>query len=244
MYFLTIINLTSSPITYLSSTVTVPANGSVVISDLTQQASIATDGYVRSDLNQNNTQLSDGLNTYGSVDAINFLDLLIKNINPLAVSEESIYSRAGQMFNVATNVLTPGVIAETPIFLLSNPSGSGKALRIHLVSLDAPFFAGDATIYRVYAIPSGDITSNGTTLTPSGGRQNSQNSAVVNMYKLPTVSANGLFLGAKVVGFGSNVEVDYNFSQFVEPGYNVLVTAQLSQSNGTCGLFMRYIEEV
>jgi hypothetical protein len=240
---LTLVNITGSSHAYLSSTVIVPANSSVTISDLTQQIYLSIDGQLKSDIGNAYIQISDSINTYAGGDAITYLQQLLASINPIFASEESIYARAGQMFNVATNQLSLSSIVETPIFLVVNATGSGKVLRLKSLSLDSPISAGDTVIYRVYGIPTSSITSNGTVLTPSGGRQTGQNSPIVNMYKLPTVSANGLFLGAKVVDFGGNVDVNYEFSQYVEPGFNVLVTAVLSQSNGTCGLFARYSEE-
>jgi hypothetical protein len=240
---MTLVNITGSTLTYLSGAVSVAANSALGITDITLQVYLAIDGQLNSDILNGYLQISDGISNHATLDAASYLQLLLRNSNPMGVSEASIYARAGQMFNVATNLLSPGTIAETPILLVSNPGGSGKSMRLKYVSLDAPFFAGEAVVYRVYGIPSGSITANGTALTPSGARQTGQASPAVNVYKLPTVSANGVFLGAKVVSFGSNVEVDYDFSQFVEPGFNILVTATLSQSNGTCGLFLRYAEE-
>lgn len=81
---LTITNLTESTKTYLSSTISVAGNSSTTITDTTQKLSLATDGQLRSDLLSALVQLSDGINTFGSVDGIAYLALLITNLNTVA----------------------------------------------------------------------------------------------------------------------------------------------------------------
>lgn len=79
---LVINNLTSSARTYLSGTISVPANSSLSITLTTQQFQLATDGGLRSDIFANNATITDGTNSFGVEDAINYLYQILRSLGP------------------------------------------------------------------------------------------------------------------------------------------------------------------
>lgn len=70
---LVIYNLTGSPLSYLSGTVTVAASGNTTVAD-DSKGSLAIDGQFRSDCLTNIVQISDGIRRFGATDAIKYLD--------------------------------------------------------------------------------------------------------------------------------------------------------------------------
>jgi hypothetical protein len=79
---LIIFNTTGSTLTFLSGAVSVTGGGNTAVTNTTQQLALATDGSFRSNILQNNIYITDGTNTFGSNDALNYLLAVTQNISP------------------------------------------------------------------------------------------------------------------------------------------------------------------
>lgn len=129
---------------------------------------------------------------------------------------------AGQTFFATTNMLSAGSTSETPYFTITNPNGSGKSVSIRRI------WFGQSSVnsaeYRMYINPI--ITAAGTTITPHGGRQTGQNSAVATYHTLPTVSSNGsLFRVINTEASSSSGIMDiFDYSFMLDPNNILLIT--------------------
>lgn len=101
---LVIFNTTSSPKTYLSGNVTVAANGSTNVVNVNYILQLTIDGQLRNDILTSAVYITDGVNNFGNVDAINYLYELVKNIGPISDSNgSSLTSTAGSLNVNVTN---------------------------------------------------------------------------------------------------------------------------------------------
>lgn len=109
------------------------------------------------------------------------------------------FVRAGKVFSLTDAVNAASASSENPIFLLKNPSGSGKTFYIYKFSANMNVTNVGAK-FGIYANPT--ITTNGTSMTPANQLIGGGASAAT-AFKLSTVSAPGTLLQ----GFcsGSNV---------------------------------------
>lgn len=72
---LIIYNQTANPLSYLSGTITVAANGTTTVPD-DSKGTLSIDGAFRSDCSNNIVQVSDGTTKFGATDAIRYLDTI------------------------------------------------------------------------------------------------------------------------------------------------------------------------
>lgn len=146
----------------------------------------------------------------------------------------------GMSFNATTDTVT--IVTnntETPFAYVTNPSASGKTLKIYLISFGAP--STGSVVYRTYVNPT--VTANGTALTIIGGRVTGQNASVASAFKSPTVSANGTLLSVHRQNLNQDLLVIRDYDLFIEPGGSMLVTATVNTNNTAIHLDAEWKEE-
>ena len=160
-----------------------------------------------------------------------FLDIAGKTtrrVNSFSLEEIDGYMLNGQAFSASmTAFLSVSGISETPLYLLRNPLLI--FLLLHFFSLS---FSADSNtargIYRFYAQPT--ITANGTALTIGNNFIGHPTASVALASISPTISANGTFLAAFLLGTSQNTFI-VRRSLVIPAGVNILATVQNSQNN-------------
>jgi len=178
------------------------------------------------------------------------------SMNPFGIlsTEHGAYARWGCLYSANVDPFSLGATSEQPIFLMLNASSSLKLARFRRWILGAPIFqapgtlgtvAGTDNIYRFYLNPT--ISANGSSVTVNNMRQTAKNliSATLTAFKQPTISANGtLIMSLDVITGGSSpFVIEDNFSRWLEPGNNLLVTAQQNNNSNKVSLYAEYMEE-
>jgi hypothetical protein len=141
---------------------------------------------------------------------------------------------AGKGFSVVSEVL-PGAATETPVFLIKNPVGSGKKMKVSLLIFGISPSVGSATgntdLFRLYADPT--ITTNGTALTINNlDTQTGPPASAMTAFSSPTVTANGTKLGTYCVSSqAGSLTIPQNASRVLDVGHNWLIT-QVGIVNG------------
>lgn len=139
----------------------------------------------------------------------------------------------GKMFTVTTmNLsLSATLTTEQALFLIDNPTGSGKSVKIKFLKLGTPIGGGNSFAYTSYRAPT--ILVNGTVVTPDGGRTSGQNTKVANYYKLPTwTTGTGIAHSYhKTAGNTSELVLDKGFALIVDPGNKLLFTVTPSSTS-------------
>lgn len=142
----------------------------------------------------------------------------------------------GLMFACHTGELTVATTAETPIFLVTNPTNSGVCVANFYRKLSA--LTKNKTVYfRYYIRPT--ITSNGTECDINNLRiDGNVPTSKIKAYFSPTVSDKGTHLTTSFVSAGSiYTEIPILF----DPGTSFLVTAQVESNNDKVGFdFIHY----
>jgi len=153
-------------------------------------------------------------------------------------------SSLGKAFTAVLPTRSNGGTTEVPILLIKNPTGSGKAMRLHALYVAADGLStNEELIVRAYTQPT--ITANGTVLTPTSNRPAKNVSSVLNVYSLPTISANG----TKLFEFYTTTTFvldGVGHPYFLDAGYSFLLTVQQSSSgiNYTTDAFWSEITDV
>lgn len=140
-------------------------------------------------------------------------------------------------FGYATGINQPTAGTANPLILLKNPTGSGKTLYISFVSYGIAVANVLGTI-RFYKGPT--ITSNGTsqTIQSFGG-----GTTAMELYTVPTISANGSLLSSFVTGQNNNsVIVPVNFEIGLAANTNLLITGDPGSNNRQAEISVRWIE--
>ena len=76
---LNIVNKTGTTKTYLSGVISVAGSGTTAVTNPDQQFNLAVDGQFRSDIMNALIQITDGVSTYGTTDAIDYVNLIASN---------------------------------------------------------------------------------------------------------------------------------------------------------------------
>lgn len=121
---LSIVNNTASTITLLSGAISIAGDSTTAVTDTTQQFTLATDGVLREDIVAGNLSVSDGTNTFGSTDAINYLYLLFQALNTQA---EGNSGGARQTYSAAVTDLA---VATAPTDVFTITGSATKVIRI------------------------------------------------------------------------------------------------------------------
>lgn len=129
-------------------------------------------------------------------------------------------------FFVTTGVNGLNTTSQTPVFLFTNPSGSGKTVEFSFFSLGTPEVAAATwTTYLFYLNPT--ISSNGTALAVTGARQSYQNAPISKAYLNPTISSYGtLFFAATTAGSANDLVVPFDDIFYLDPGNSILITLE------------------
>lgn len=151
-------------------------------------------------------------------------------------------------FSVVSEVL-PLAATETAVFLVKNPSGSGKKLKLNLMLLGLLQSVGSATgnqdAFRLYLDPT--ITANGTALTINNlYSQTGAPATVMTAFFSPTVTANGTKLGTYAVSTQGNgtAIVPQAGTRILDPNHNWLITQTGIVNGAATGIVqMEWIEE-
>ncbi len=113
----------------------------------------------------------------------------------------------GYCFMASTNDISSGAVGgtETAQVLISNPSLSGKVMRIFGLTLGTNVSTNN-NIFRIYKDPT--VTSNGTELTYVNMNL-SGTQPTCKLYKVPTVSGSGIFFMNIIAGATTMVPINF-----------------------------------
>lgn len=139
-------NITSSPLVYLFGTITVPANGTYTVPN-TDIFEVSLDAQIRADLSSNNLQISDGVSSFGTNDAIAFLNRIIgtKDMNGRGISSTILSGKTG----LDVNIISP---------ITTTPAPSSYITKILYTEITSVPNNTESTILT-YTIPSGKSAS-------------------------------------------------------------------------------------
>jgi len=150
-------------------------------------------------------------------------------------------------FGVISEVL-PIAATETAVFLIKNPTGSGKKFKITNLILGISPSVGSATgnnsIFRLYLDPT--ITTNGTALTINNlYSQTSPPASVMAAFSSPTIAVNGAKLASYSVDSQSGgFLLPQSGTRLLDPNHNYLITQQGIVNGASTGLILlEWIEE-
>jgi hypothetical protein len=146
--------------------------------------------------------------------------------------------KAGRGFIITTNIVTVSLSSEADFFLLKNPSGSGKNIRIKelLISIEASTQQG--SVIRIYKNPT--ITADGTALT-IGKLKTGQADGVATAYLSPTISTRGTLREVFQIGLNTFLR-DYALARYVNENETFLITVQGTKTNVVHALTILYSE--
>jgi hypothetical protein len=143
----------------------------------------------------------------------------------------------GNQFSASAASLSPGSTNETPIFLLTNPSGNTTAL-FSFKRLFSCITASETAIFKTYLGPT--IGANGTAISIQNMRPANANSSVMNIYKSPTISANGVLIESFAVNAFVTYETDLMF--VLDAGQSAVITATAGSSGTNVNVSLIHYE--
>lgn len=144
---------------------------------------------------------------------------------PLSKRDIESYSLLQKNFGATTGMNAIATVSETSYFLLKNPSGSGKALRIFQTRIGhQATTASNGILFNFYANPT--VTANGTSLTPVNQRIVSGAAATVaQAFRSPTTTSFGTKL-FESQSFGQFPSLEMNFPhQIILDANNTLLVS-------------------
>lgn len=154
---------------------------------------------------------------------------------------------AQKLYYISGNLnVTPGG-TEISAFLIRNPTGSGKIIRLVDLTALLTNTTGTIVIVRMYHNPT--ITTNGTTLTiKNASHGGSPGATAMNAYSSPTISANGnrIISGTLLSGTSGGRDLFWTFqgSIAIHPDNNLLITGQPDGTNRQMEMTLRWTEDV
>ena len=130
--------------------------------------------------------------------------------------------------------------SQIPAILIRNPGGSGKKLYLTEVLFQLVSTVTARCRIRLYKGPTVTATGSAATISPArvGG---SLPSSAMEVYTLPTVSANGTQIAIWSCDQSTTV-MDNDFHHILDAGYDLLVTGQSESSNKPLGATVRWAE--
>lgn len=138
----------------------------------------------------------------------------------------------GMAFQITTGMQALGATAEKPFFYISNPSGSGKILKLLGITYSSSVGNNTTATWRAYINPT--VTVAGSTLTPLGNRQVGQAASVAVFQLNPTASANGSLASVRrTVSSANELVIEVNGALWLDPGNRALFTVEPSANNLT-----------
>lgn len=132
--------------------------------------------------------------------------------------------------------------AESPAFLIRNPSGNTDKMYISKSIFDV-ITKDRQCIWRIYKTPT--VTTTGTAATVSSSRVGgSPPATTMSFFSGPTVSANGTKMFTFSTGTNQNsTDIDFALGVILEPGTDLLVTGVPTANNVVVSLSMEWVED-
>lgn len=168
-------------------------------------------------------RLSDGKKFYTAViqaiaagaESLDTVESLLQQI----LSAQGATPTLANRYITTTNEVSTGT-GEVDLFLVKNPSGSGKNTRVEQVLISSQD-SGQRT-FRLYR--SAVISANGTAL-PVSGMKTSQSASVASAFKSPSITSRGSLIFGGNFGEGAPLQV-LSVPFILLPGENLLITSQ------------------
>lgn len=173
-------------------------------------------------------------------------ELKVNNDGSLnTVDASSSLADTDKIFQISETINITGGATENNFFLLRNPSGSGKKIKIIDITVGFTNTVNVMAIFKLYASPT--ITANGTSLTIKPGRiGDSVPSSSMNAYSTPTISARGSQYIAFTAAGGPSTDASYHLdvdqSIIVDDNYDILLTGTPDGTNRGVLLTIRWAE--
>ena len=147
----------------------------------------------------------------------------------------------GKVYTVSKNLNMAAADTDNPLVLIKNPSASGKTLYVYATHVGVNV-TNVAANFKLWYDPT--ITANGTVETPRNNNIGGGfGASVMNVFSLSTVSASGTLIGTYAVGQNTNTlpRID-DFSIFLAPGHNLLLTGAPGSNNRVATVTMTWAE--
>lgn len=241
----TILNLTSNPLSYVNGRVTIAANSNTVVS-FGLVPYLALDGAFNADLLAviPNVAVSDGTAVYSGQDGQAYLAKWLASGPPQNSNDPVAFTLAGMGFSTTADA-SLNSSSETALLLLVNPANSGVNARAMFFYAASEATQGIITI-RVYTNPT--VSSNGTPLTISNNLvSESAPVSLMQAFGSPTVSANGTKRMSIVSIANGNTDL-LNLAQtaILTPGNSMLLTVTATNlgllASALTHFYMQWVE--
>jgi len=172
-------------------------------------------------------------------DYVDTLEIKLQTlIDERGKDNEQIETRDGKAFSAATNLVAIVGTGETDFYLLKNPTGSGKKLRLLLFTGNIEGGGvGQVSNFRIYKNPT--ITTNGTALTIVNKDFTSSTATVMQAFSAPTISARGTLLDVRTAASPT----DFSFDLILGEGHSVLVSVDATLNNTLHSATAVWVEE-
>ena len=132
-----------------------------------------------------------------------------------------------KVFSLSGNFTAAVGGADNPIFMIKNPSGSGKTMKIRRLRVGCAV-TNVIVEFKIFYAPT--ITLNGTSQTPRNNLIGSSTASAMTAFSLPTLSVLGTQILDVVIGQNSAAPV-YETSLNVQANQTVVITAAPASNN-------------
>ena len=154
---------------------------------------------------------------------------------------------AKKLYYISENFNLASSGTQAPAFLIRNPNGSGKIIRLTGLEALLTNTVGAIAIVRLYHGPT--ITANGTALTiRNASHGGSPGATAMNAYSGPTISANGnRICGGTILSGtsgGRDLLLPFKGNIAIHPNNDLLITGQPDGTNRAMELTLRWSEDV
>lgn len=146
----------------------------------------------------------------------------------------------GKGFAVSTPVLAISSVNEFDFFLLKNPSGSGKLMRLKEIVMSLHETSGSFSSIKIWRDPT--ITSDGTALMIFKVKSDQTATSVAQAFQAPTISSRGTLVNTiQLTGGGSFIR-ELDLSRYLVDGKNLLISIDPSGINQQHTITMAWLE--
>lgn len=174
-------------------------------------------------------------------------DMAVRSVGMIGAYGHAGFMREGKkLYYISENFNLAASGTEARAFLIRNPNGSGKIIRLTDLQVILTNTVGAIAIVRMYHGPT--ITANGTALTiRNASHGGSPGATGMNAYSGPTISANGTRILSGTITSGTSGGRDlilpFDGSIAIHPNNNLLITGQPDGTNRAMELTLRWSEE-
>lgn len=162
--------------------------------------------------------------------------------NDPAITASELPAKADTLFTAPLQV-SPGILAETPVLLVRNPSSNAIDILLEKLTMAVTSTNAPTVVFRMYLNPT--VSANGTTITPRNKfHKASPVAATALVTSSPTVSANGTLLYTWTVDANSNYcyNHEFNFSEIFDQNQSFLITTTLSLTGAAVATTLEWKE--